>query len=201
MAEAAAPMGVEAPGVGSGLSADGRGSKPPRVGSGLSADSRGSKPPRAGSGLSADGRADARLTCRERAAACGQAKGCAPWGGQRANGQRRGGGGRRPGRGKHTHCRPGSRRLPLRRKDPLASLCRQTLKSRAQRVKSPDLSHHLLSRVPRTDESFLSTHNFGKLFPAPLSALPCRRRLCLRVLAGTSPAFGVRKGSGPEKAT
>lgn len=61
-------------------------------------------------------------------------------------------------------------------------------------MKSPGLSHHLQSRVPRMGESFLKTRDFRKRFLAPLSAPLCLQRLCRRLLAGTSPAFGRQEG-------
>lgn len=102
-------------------------------------------------------------------------------------------------RGKHTHSLPGSRLLPVRWKDPLVSLCRQTLNRRAQCVKSPDLSHDLPSCVPRMDESskrVTSGNAFWHLFlhisADSSSACTCRQEPLL--------PSGIRRGFGPEKA-
>lgn len=151
--------------------------------------------------MSADGRLTPGSRAPERAAAGGAAKGCAPPGKAAAKAGR--GDAARddgpdadaaPAEGTHTHSLPGSRLLPVRWKDPLTSLCRQTLNRRAQRVKSPDLPHHLPSRLPRMEESFPGTCDFRKHSPGPLSAHLCRQRRCLPVLAGTAPAFGWQEG-------
>lgn len=117
---------------------------------------------------------------RKQAAACGLAKGCAPPGKAAAKAGR--GDAARddrpdtaavPAEGKDTHSLPGSRLLPVRWKDQLASLCRKTLNRTAQCMKSPDFSHYLPSRVPSVDKSFLRTCKFRKHFLAPPSAHLC----------------------------